>query len=165
MSGMSTRESHFELETLLPITKSGMRWIRLCGLWVDVWPWLIISLGSAIAGTILKSIAPQWIQMPIGLVWLIQLHSVLSAIGVWGLGMLLMTIRDAGDKRWIAYPLVIVWVFATIFVFIDRSWQQFHQIDSLDLFTALCPGVIGLFLVSIAWFRYPDMEWGNQATK
>jgi len=163
LSGMLVRQSLFEIETLLPMTKSGMRNIRLCGLWVDVWPWLMVSFCSAALGTIVRAAEPNWMQIPIGLIWLIFMHCLFSVFGVWSLCMLLLTVRSSVDKRMIAYPLGACWLLTSFFLVTDWFQLQIRQINGLELIAVVSPGVVGLYLVSIAWFRFPNAEWGNRS--
>ena len=77
--------------------------------------------------------------------------------------MLLLTVRSSVDKRMIAYPLGACWLLTSFFLVTDWFQLQIRQINGLELIAVVSPGVVGLYLVSIAWFRFPNAEWGNRS--
>ncbi len=161
VNGMLVRQPLFEQESILPISKSLMRRIRIGGLWVEVWPLLFVSLVCACAAIVTKALAPGWLQMPIDLIWLLYMHCMLSVVGVWGLGLLLLTIQLTGDRRWIAYPLVIGWALSLLCILYEWQNPHFQLFSNLEIFAIMWPGAVGVLLVSIAWIRFPNVEWGN----
>ena len=82
-------------------------------------------------------------------------------VGVYGLGLLLLTIQLKADKRMLAYPLVATWAIGSFIIIQQRLQTHFVGVYGLELLAILCLAVVGILLLSIAWTRFPNVEWGN----
>ncbi len=155
------RKPLFEQETVLPLTKAMMRTIRMLALWVHVWPWLIVSFCCACIATLTKLVLPAWLQFPITSIWLFYFHCLFSVVGVWGLGLILLTIRLKADKWLISAPLAATWAIGSFALATHRWNGNGVGVHVLELLVILSPAVVGAFLVWMAWIRFPKTEWGD----
>ena len=138
-----------------------MRKIRMGGLWVHLWQWLVVSLCCACVATLIRFILPVWLPLSIASIWIFYFHSLFSVVGVYGLGLLLLTIQLKADKRMLAYPLVATWAIGSFIIIQQRLQTHFVGVYGLELLAILCLAVVGILLLSIAWTRFPNVEWGN----
>ena len=160
-SNLLTRQLMFESESVLPLSKSMLRTIRMRGLWVEIWPWLIVCLNVACAGTVVRVLWPSWLKVPIDSIWLSCFHCLSSVVGVWGLGLYLLTIRGSADRRIVAYPLVLSWAAGTFCLAYYRVQGIPLGAFGLDWIAVFCPSVVGAFLAYRAWIGLPQMETGR----
>ena len=154
------RQPFFEYETVLPVTRSMMRTIQMRGLWIELGPRLLVCLSVACVGTAIRILWPTWLRVSIDSIWLSYFHCLSSVVGVWGLGLHLLTVRLSADKRMIAYPLVLVWAAATYGIIYQRTQGVSQNMVGIEWIAVLFSGFVGLFLASLAWVRLPHMESG-----
>ncbi len=160
-SNVLARQPMFESESVLPLSKWMLRTIRMKGLWVEIWPWLIVCLNVACAGTAVRVLWPSWMKVPIDSIWLSCFHCLSSVVAIWGLGLYLLTVRGSADRRIVAYPLVLSWAAGSFCLAYYRVQGISSGVFGLEWIAVFCPSVIGAFLAYRAWVGLPQMETGR----
>ena len=91
--------------------------------------------------TLIRFILPVWLPLSIASIWIFYFHSLFSVVGVYGLGLLLLTIQLKADKRMLAYPLVATWA-----------------IGSFIITHKACKGILNEYFVSLSLQEETDVR-------